>query len=178
MLAAFLHVQRWVAVCATVIGITACAPKTPGDVGSGFSLPQVRGGRFELRAHPARPILLAFLQTVPDIADSPSRSEVVSVMSMATQYRARGLTVAVIDASELVNRAPPDRGALINASYDWQLNVPLLEDRDDSVAQRFGVVRLPTVLLIARDGRIIRRWEGLTTPAELPFEVQTILGAR
>ncbi len=97
------------------------------------------------------------------------------MISMATQYGARGLTVAVIDASELMNHTRPDHGALVNASYDWQLNVPLLEDANGSVARHFGVVQLPTIVLVAPDGRIARRWEGPTKPAELALGIQNIV---
>lgn len=99
-------------------------------------------------------------------------------MSMATQYHRRGVVVAVVDASALVSHLPSDHGALLNASYDWQMNVPLLEDANSKVAHLFGVARLPTVVLVAPDGRIAMRWEGLTTPAELALEIQRRIGGR
>jgi peroxiredoxin len=152
--------------CAALATFVGCAAKAAVAVAPDFTLAQVRGGSFHLRAHLAQPILLAFLQTLPDTADTPSRGEVVSVMSMATQYAPRGLTVAVIDASELANVRTSD-GALLNASYDWNLNVPLLEDRAGAVARLFGVSATPTLVLVGADGQIVQRWTGLVPPAEL-----------
>jgi peroxiredoxin len=167
--------QTLAAACTIAAVLTGCSAKTSGDSAPDFTLARVRGGSFHLRAHHRRPVLLAFLQTIPDTVDSPSRSEVVSVMSMATQFGPRGLIIAVIDSSALVNHARPNHNELINASYDWQLSVPLLEDANISVTQSFGVTQLPTLVLVARGGRIARRWEGSTKPAELALEIQNIV---
>ncbi|MGD0629703.1 MAG: TlpA disulfide reductase family protein [Terracidiphilus sp.] len=143
-----------------------------------FSLTQVRGGEFHLRAAAGKPVLIAFLQTVPDTADTPSRNEAVFLLSMAHQYTPRGLAVVAIDESALVRGRPPQRGELINASYDWQLSFPLLDDSGNHVARRFGVVKLPTLVLIAPDGRVAQRWEGLTRPAILAQGIERMTGGR
>jgi peroxiredoxin len=140
-----------------------------------FTLPQVRGSTFRLYSQPAQPVLLAFLQTVPDTADTTSRSQVVFLSSMAQQYGPRGLRVAVIDASALVNHRPPDHGSLVNVSYDWQMNFPLLEDGDNQITQRFGVIQIPTLVLLAPDGRICQRWQGATGPAQLAQGIERLL---
>src|ERR1700743_2005726 len=64
----------------------------------------VRGGTFRLRTTPGRPLLLAFLQVLPDSAATPSRSEALYLQSMEHQYGARGLPVAPINAS---SQMPP-----------------------------------------------------------------------
>jgi len=141
-----------------------------------FVLPQVGGGTFQLHSQPAGPVLVAFLQTVPDTADTPSRTQAVFLMSMAQQYAPRGLKVVAIDASALVNHQPPDHDTLINASYDWQMKVPLLEDMGSRIAHRFGVTQLPTVILFATDGTISQRWQGLTGPAMLAQAIERFMG--
>jgi peroxiredoxin len=140
-----------------------------------FTLPQVRGSTFRLHSQPAQPVLLAFLQTVPDTADTTARSQVVFLSSMAQQYGQRGLRVAVIDASALVNHRPPDHASLVNVSYDWQMNFPLLEDGDNQITQRFGVMQIPTLVLLAPDGRICQRWQGATGPAQLAQGIERLL---
>ncbi len=141
-----------------------------------LTLPDVRGGTFHLRSQPAQPLLLAFLETVPDTADTPSRSQVVFLASMAHQYGPRGLRVAIVDASALARGSSPSRDAVLNASYDWQLKIPLLLDPDKKLACAMSVDGVPTTLLIAADGNILHRWRGFTPPAVLALEIEKLLG--
>lgn len=141
-----------------------------------FTLRQVRGGSFHLRSQPAHPVLLAFLQVVPDTDDTPSRSQAVFLLSMAQQYGSHGLAVVVIDASALVNRQIPDHAALVNASYDWQMNFPLLEDARNQIARRFRIKEVPTTILFAPNGRVEKRWQGLTRPAVLANGIEELIG--
>ena len=152
------------------------APERASQPAPDFSLPQVRGGLFHLHEHPAQATLLAFVETVPDTADTPSRGEAVFVSSMAHQYGRRGLRVAVIDASALISGRPPQRDALVNASYDWHLEIPLLVDTDSRVARAFRVTRPPTIILLAPDGSISQRWDGFTRPAVLAQGIEKLLG--
>lgn len=141
-----------------------------------LTLPDVRGGAFHLRAQPAQPLLLAFLQTVPDNADTPSRNQVVFLASMARQYGPRGLRVAIVDASVLVPGSQPAHDAILNASYDWHLKFPLLLDRNGQLARQLGVREVPTTFLIAIDGSIVQRWQGRTLPAILAQGIERLLG--
>lgn len=136
------------------------------------ALPDVRGGTFQLPSQAAHPLLLAFAQTVPDTADTPSRRQVIFLSSMAEQYGSRGLRVAVVDASPRGTA----RDAVLNASYDWQLRFPLLLDEDGRVAHTIGVAEAPTTLLIAGDGRIVHEWHGPTGPAVLASSIEELLG--
>ncbi|MGA9354211.1 MAG: hypothetical protein WBV46_11015 [Terriglobales bacterium] len=139
-----------------------------------FALPQVRGGVFDLHAARSQPVLLAFLQTVPDLADTPSRQQVGFLLSMNHQYSARGLRVVIIDSSALVTHQPPGHDALLNASYDWHLDVPLLEDDRNHVAARLGVTEVPTLILLSPDGSTAQQWHGLTGPAILAQEIEKV----
>jgi hypothetical protein len=159
-----------------------------------LTLENVRGGTFPLRVQPAQPLLLSFLQTVPDTAPTPSRSQAVFLLSMAHQYGPRGLRVVIVDASVLepssalasasalargstptpASRASKD--AVLNASYDWHLQIPLLLDPDGKLARQLHVNSLPTTLLVAADGTIIQRWQGLTRPAVLAQGIERLLG--
>lgn len=161
-----------------VVGLADCRsrPQQENLPVDDFSLPQTDGRWFHLRSDPPQPVLLAFLQTVPDSADTGSRREAVFLVSMARQYGPAGLRVAAIDATALATGAPPTHDSLVNAAADWQLNLPLLEDSSGSVARGFGVNQLPTVVLLARDGRIARRWNGFVLPAALAQAIQQLLG--
>jgi hypothetical protein len=141
-----------------------------------FTLPQVRGGVFRLRASHSRAVLLAFLQTVPDTAETPSRQQVGLLLSMHHQYSARGLKVVIVDSSALVTYQRPKHDALINASYDWQLDIPLLEDDDNRVARSSAVIEVPTLILLGSDGSVAQRWHGPTGPAVLARGIERVCG--
>lgn len=140
------------------------------------TLTSVRDGTFQLLASPHRPLLLAFLQTVPDSAGTPSRSESVFLLSMEHQYAARGLRFAAIDASSMVLHRKAQHDDLVNASYDWQLTYPLLEDRGDKALRDFHIRTLPTIVLINDNGIIVQYWEGFTPPVLLAQGVERLLG--
>jgi peroxiredoxin len=141
-----------------------------------FTLPQTRGGVFHLRADPSQVVLLAFLQTVPDASDTLSRQQVTFLASMEHQYGGRGLKVAIVDASTLVTHQPLNHDALVNASYDWHLDIPLLADDNNRVANRWGIAEVPTLMLLAPDGTMAERWHGLTGPATLAKSIEKMCG--
>jgi hypothetical protein len=162
------------AILASTLG---CHSEQPAKFVPDVSLPQVRGGAFALRRPQSELLLLAFLQTVPDTADTPSHREVAFLRSMSHQYSSRGLKVAIVDSSALAGRRPTHED-LLNASYDWQLDIPLLEDRESRLASRLAVRELPTLLLVAPQGSISRRWEGFIGPASLAQGIEDQLGRR
>jgi peroxiredoxin len=139
-----------------------------------FALPQVRGGLFHLRSAQSQAVLFAFLQTIPDTANTPSRQQVGFLLSMNYQYSACGLKVVIVDSSALVTRQPPKHDALINATYDWQLDIPLLEDEGNYVARSWGVTQVPTLMLLTSDGSVVQRWQGLTGPAILAEGIEKL----
>ena len=163
--------------CAVFIVIlTTTCRSGPVSTLPDLTLPDVRGGAFHLRALPAQPLLLAFLQTVPDTADTPSRNQVVFQASMAQQYGPRGLRAAIVDASVLVPGSQPSHDAVLNASYDWRLKFPLLLDQNGQLARQLRVKEVPTTFLIAIDGIIVQRWQGRTRPAILAQGIERLLG--
>ena len=169
----------WLALTlAALMGMPGCYRDQSATPVPDFTLPQVGGGVFHLRSARSQPVLLAFLQTVPDTADTPSRQQVGFLLSMNRQYSARGLKVVIVDSSALVTSQPPKRDALINASYDWHLDIPLLEDDDNHVARSWEVNQVPTLMLVAPDGSIAQRWHGLTGPAVLAQGIQKVCAAR
>jgi hypothetical protein len=159
-----------------ILTLTAPCRSEPFSTLPDLALEDVRGGAFHLRELPARPLLLAFLQTVPDTADTPSRNQVVFLASMAQQYGPRGLRVAIVDASMLVTGSQPPHDSVLNASYDWRLGFPLLLDQNRRLARQLGVREVPTTFLIAMDGTIAQKWQGRTRPAILARGIERLLG--
>jgi peroxiredoxin len=163
-------------VCAAVLAFAAGGPIQPGEAAPDFTLTAVRGGVFSLRQSTPQPALIAFLQTTPDTADTPSRSEVALLESMDHQYRSRGMRVVIIDATALAAGRKPDRDFLINASYDWNLQIPLLDDESGLVMRKFGIKRVPTTILVKADGTVAQVWERPMAPGELAIAIEKALG--
>ncbi len=149
----------------------------PGEAAPDFTLSAVRGGGFTLRVATPQPVLIAFLQTIPDTADTASRSQVALLQSMDHQYRARGLRVVIIDATAFATGHKPDHNSLINASYDWNLQIPLLDDDSSRVAQMFGFTHVPTTILVKADGRVAKVWERPMAPGDLATAIENALGS-
>jgi peroxiredoxin len=171
------RISALLAVSAVLSLCAACHSLQAGDSVPDFTLPAVRGGSFSLRTPTPQPVLLAFLLTVPDTAPTPSRSVVPMLLSMDRQYRARGLRVAIVDATALATGHAPAHDALINATYDWQLEIPLLQDDGSRVARTLGVTQVPVTLLVALDGRLAQRWNRPPTPGALAVSIEHALGS-
>lgn len=165
----------WRAVFISIWLFTACHTSDISALPN-ITLPDINGGTFHLRSYPAQPLLLAFLQTFPDTAGTPSHSQVVFLSSMANQYGPRGLRVAIVDATILAHSSQPSRDALLNASYDWHLSFPLLLDKDLRLAHQLGVQQVPTTFLISADGQVLHQWRGFTRPAVLAQAIEKLLG--
>jgi hypothetical protein len=155
-----------------------------GDIAVGFSLPNVRGGEFSYPGSIHRNLLIAFLQTQPDIGSehNPSRNVVPFLMSMDHQYRqVAALDIVIVDETVLADYPQvagkfPSMDSLLNTSYDWALTVPLLADPKGEVARRYGVKRVPTIILVDSGGHIVERWEQIPHPGSLASGIQQLVG--
>ena len=183
--------RRWLLAAGVlaVVGILVCHigpnPKAvfAGDAAPSFSLPAARGGRCDLSDLLARKkvVLLSFIDARPqplarDYSD-PSRGQLVFLKSMARQYAPKGVDVLIVGCNGLSGGRPLTPSALLNFTYDWQLDgLAVLRDEDAGTAFRYGVSTLPTTLLIASDGRIQRRWDGFVAPAQLALALESSVG--
>jgi len=146
-----------------------------GSPATDASKHRIRHSNFSRRSHPPALMLLAFLQTTPDTADTPSRREVAFLHSLSHQYRWRGLKVTVVDSSGPAGPHPQHQ-ALINAGYDWHLDIPIVEDRGHHLSSRFAVAEFPTIMLLTSQGKLVRRWQGFAGPATLAAAVELEFG--
>jgi hypothetical protein len=173
----------------SVVGILVCQirpnPKVvfAGDTAPSFSLLAARGGRCDLADLLARKrvVLLSFIaarsQPLSRTYSDPSRGQLVFLKSMAQQYSPNGVEVLIVGCNRLFGGQPLAPSALLNFTYDWQLDgVTLLRDDDRGTAFLYGISTLPTTLLIASDGRIQRRWDGFVAPAQLAFALESLVG--
>jgi hypothetical protein len=90
-----------------------------------------------------------------------SRSQLVFLQSALEQYGERGLAVAVAFHGDVPGTLP----------WDW--NLGRIRPLAPSSA---SLETLPTTLLVGPDGKVVRRWEGFTPPADLGLTLRGVMG--
>lgn len=116
-------------------------PWPPSRAVPPLSLPDLEGRAWSLQALRGRPVALNFWASWCE----PCRAEMPSLDLMALKYEREGLAVLTVnfkDGAQTVRRfleAVP-------------LSLPVLMDRDGSVAKAWGVNVFPTTLLVSRRG--------------------------
>jgi peroxiredoxin len=182
----------WVASALVFVGAAAAAAASFSVGGSGtpartsaldvgatapeFSLHAARGGTYHLVQAGVKALVLAFVDTTvaARATQDPSRSQVVFLKSMETQYSKRGLRVLIIDATQPPATSSTD--SLINFTYDWQLSrIPVLADPHGATAEKYGVTGVPTTFLIRANRTIAQRWDGFASAQQLAFPIKDML---
>lgn len=144
----------------------------------GLSLPG-RGGSTAATQLPqpnGKPMLVSFIDTQaqPSASGNASRSQLVFIKSMDTQSHAAGLRTVIVDT------AHASANALVNFRYDWSLppRIRVLADPHGTLAHAYGVVQVPTTVLLGGRGALIGRWSGFASAAQLDFAVRRATGRR
>ncbi|HEV7171316.1 hypothetical protein [Pedococcus sp.] len=135
------------------------APRVPVLTGGAAPVVEVAGTAMPSKG---QALLLSFLDLGPS-AGAASRSQLAVVKSMATQYSRAGLSIAVVDTSGL------SQEQLVNVGYDWDLHYPdlhLLPLSDAKGLVRLYQPKVPDTTLIAPDGTVQARWQGVVVPAQ------------
>lgn len=141
-----------------------------------FSRHAARGGTYHLVQAGEKALVLAFVDTTvaAQATQDPSRSQVVFLKSMETQYTKQGLRVLIVDATQPPATSSAD--SLINFTYDWQLShTPVLADPHGSLAEKYGVTGVPTTFLIRANRMIAQRWDGFASAQQLAFAIKDLL---
>src|SRR5258707_9177884 len=129
------------------------------------------GQQWNIKDHQARVYLISFVQTVPDTAPTDSRTQSLSLASMAHQYS--GALSILVDSSALKTNRTPTADELLNAWHDWSLdNVVLLSDPEGDIRQTFGACELPETFLLRFDGTMLDHWNGLVSTGTLALAVE------
>ena len=111
-----------------------------------FILKDLTGRDFKLSAARSKPVLLIFLTTWCPTC----RSEIPHYKDIYEIYGQRGLEVVGIDIEEPKNRV--SQFAAKN-----QIPYKTLLDEKGRVASAYGIVGVPTMVLINKDGRVLTR---------------------
>jgi peroxiredoxin/mono/diheme cytochrome c family protein len=147
-----LHAVRRGTLWFSAILLTACVSATmlnAADIGGRidrFTLPDVHGRNRSLdELADKHVVVIAFLGTECPLA----RRYVPRLQELSDAYAARGVAFVGIDANE------QDSLSDLSAFAQQQgIKFPLLKDRDQAVADQFGVVRNPEVFVLDHERKI------------------------
>ncbi|HTR36952.1 MAG TPA: TlpA disulfide reductase family protein [Bryobacteraceae bacterium] len=133
-----------------------------------FTFQDIHGKSVTLSAYKGKVILLDFWATWCP----PCRKEIPGYIELYNTYKSRGLVVvgiAMDDADDLP--AVKQYAAQIKMDYPVLLGA----GREDDLKPAFGELPLPTSFVIARDGRICARHDGLTPTEQVKSEITALL---
>jgi thiol-disulfide isomerase/thioredoxin len=98
----------------------------------------------------------------------PCRLEAPVVNKLAQRFKERGLVVVGVDTSEPAGNARP-------WALEHGLSYPIVYDTNNETAEHYGVMNMPTLVVISKSGKVTAVREGLTNDAELESLVHGVL---
>ncbi len=109
---------------------------------------------------------------------APCRIEIPWLMDLQEKYAPQGFTVLGIAMDEegksaVVPFVQKERFKLGTTSQP--MNYPILIGNEDAAEKFGGLVGLPTTVLISRDGRQVKRIDGLLTYEQMDKTIQSLL---
>jgi peroxiredoxin len=114
------------------------------DLAPDFTLKDLTGQNVKLSSYRGKPVLLTFTTTW-----CPScRAELPQLISIYSQYKDRGLVMFDINIME-------PHAKVLNFSQKRGINYPVLLDNDGKVANSYGVIGVPSKIIVDRKGQII-----------------------
>jgi hypothetical protein len=115
--------------------------------------------------------LLVGFESAKGTPDGASRGQVTFLTSVHEQFSSLGLQVVVMAEPPLASQTAR------TLAYDWNLGqVPLLVDEARSALEACGLSRVPSMILISPERKIIWRNDGAAAPGELGLMLRSALG--
>lgn len=136
----------------------------PGHLAPNFTLSASDGGQVSLSQLRGHPVMLDFWASWC----ANCRADMARVAKAASEYRAQGLRVVLIDDQESVAVATHFLGSI-------GIHLPTLLDSQGKVAQGYGLPGLPLAVFIGRSGRVSSLVLGQLEPAQLRASVARVL---
>jgi peroxiredoxin len=133
-----------------------------------FTFKDTQGKSVTLSDYKGKVILLDFWATWCP----PCRKEIPGYIELYGTYKSRGLVVIGVSMDDTDDLADVKRyAAQINMNYPILLGF----GREEELKPAFGELPLPTSFVIARDGRICARHDGLTATEQVEREITGLL---
>jgi peroxiredoxin len=129
-----------------------------------FTLPRLDGTELHLSDYQGKVVLLDFWATWCD----PCREETPNFVEMQRKYGDRGL--------QIIGVSMDDTDDPVRTYYrEFHMNYPVVMGNAKLGERYGGVLGLPIVFIIGRDGRIFSKHVGSTDTAVFQKEVETLL---
>jgi peroxiredoxin len=151
--------------CATAEG--AC-PVDAKAANLNFTFKDIQGNSVTLSDYNGKVVLLDFWATWCP----PCRKEIPGFIELYNTYKSRGLVVIGVSMDDTDDLADVKRYAA-----QLRIDYPILLGfgREDDLKPAFGELPLPTSFVIARNGRICARHDGLTAKEQVEREITALL---
>jgi thiol-disulfide isomerase/thioredoxin len=152
-------------LCATAEG--AC-PVDAKVANLNFTFQDIHGKSVTLSEYKGKVILLDFWATWCP----PCRKEIPGYIELYNTYKSRGRVVVGVSMDDADDIADVKRYV-----EQIKMNYPVLLGfgREEDLKPAFGELPLPTSFVIARDGRICGRQDGLTAKEQVEREIAALL---
>lgn len=154
------------ALCA-IAANAACDPHAK-EANLNFTFKDLQGKSVTLSDYKGKVVLLDFWATWCP----PCRKEIPGFIELYNTYKSRGFVVIGVSMDEAEDT--PD---VKHYAAQIKMNYPILlgYGREDDLKPAFGELPLPTSFVIARDGRICERHDGLTSKQQVEREITGLL---
>jgi peroxiredoxin len=141
----------------------------PGATAAEFELPRLGGGAVRLSSFRGRPTLLDFWATWC----APCEDELLTLQQLQADSAAQGTSTPAIVG---INIDGGDTSTEEVMRFVQRLGVTFPVALDTGgVATTFGVTRIPLVVLVDGQGRIVQTWSGRVAATELMAAVQRVV---
>ena len=138
--------------------MAGCGSSSARSAGSGtapqFTLKDIKGNEVSLESalKENKAVLVNFWATWCP----PCREEIPDLIKLQKKYEGKDFTILGLDVGESAAKV----GAF---GAKAGINYPLLLDSEQSVAEQYGVVGIPTSYLIASDGKLLGEYHSYNT---------------
>jgi len=132
-----------------------------------FTFQDLQGKSVTLSHYKGKVILLDFWATWCP----PCRKEIPGYIELYNTYKSRGLVVIGVSMDDT-----DDIASVKQYATQTKMNYPILlgYGREEDLKPAFGELPLPTSFVIARDGRICARHDGLTAKEQVEREITAL----
>ena len=158
----------WISLALWCATAEAACPVDAKVANLNLKLNDLQGKSINLSDYKGRVILLDFWATWCP----PCRKEIPGFVELYNTYKSRGLVVIGVSMDDTEDTPDVKRFAA-----QIKMNYPILLGfgREEDLKPAFGELPLPTSFVIARDGRICARHDGLTAKEQVEREITALL---